>query len=178
MILAPVAHTVGATVVLIHPVLKTGKAALDLVLVFLLQPMLVFQVETNEGVGRKIGAVLPHIDALNGALHIGCNQCCIFKIGIFPIFRFIEHLVELVVAALGQHGFIRLDKQKLISKLQHDAAEKQGNHQNNQGFIPFFHKSPSKISFFLSYHRLSCPARIPSQYFPPEIDDALKMWYG
>ena len=131
VIFAPMAHTVGTAIILIHPVFKARKAALDLILIFLLQTMLVFQIEANEGVGGKIGTILPHIDALDGAFQIGGNLGCIGKISILQKFRFIEHLVEFVVTALGQHRFIRLDKQKLISKLQHDAAKKQRQHKND-----------------------------------------------
>ena len=140
MIFAPMAHAVHPAIILIHPIFKARKAGFDFFLIFFQEAMAVFQIEADHGIGSKIGAVFPHIDALNGTLQIGADEGCILEIGIFQGFRFIQHFVQLAVAALGQLRFIHFDEQKIVAKLQHHTAQKQHCHQQNQPFHAFFHR--------------------------------------
>ena len=141
VVFAPEAHAVPSAVILIHPVLESGEASLDLFLVFLGKSVLVFKVESDKTASGKVSAILTNIYTFDGALEICGNKRYVFKICIVESLGLIQHFGKLTVAALCSLVCHGLNKEHVVGKLCHNAYQKCTDKAKGNQFHDSFHST-------------------------------------
>ena len=141
VILTPEAHAVLSAVILIHPVLESGEASLDLFLVFIGKSRLVFKVESDKTASGKVSAILTNVDALDSTLEICGNKRYVFKICIVKSLGLIQHFGKLTVAALCSLVCHGLNKEHVVGKLCHNAYQQCTDKANGNQFHDSFHST-------------------------------------
>ena len=137
MVFTPMAHTVLSAIVLIHPILKSGKTLFYLCLIFLRKTVLIFDIESDKTAGGKIRTVLSDIDSLNSSFKIFGDKRHVLKIGILKKLRLIEHLGKLSVTD-GGFSCKRLNEKHIVAELN-DYTAKEGYKQYQGSDFNNFH---------------------------------------
>ena len=161
VILAPMAHAVGTSVILIHPVLEACEACLDFFLIHVGETMLVLNIESDKSACGEIGAILTDVNALNSALKVLRDQSGVKEVGILKALVHEEHFCELSVTTLRGLKLLWLNKDHIVGKLQNYAAQKHRNQNDTNSFNRFIHSIiPPNLTL---YHKCILNAREKSR---------------